>query len=162
MAVLTIEELKTLFSSGKYPRQIDYESLIDTLGGGSGNATITASDTAPVDPDPAQLWYNTAEAKAYIYYDSFWIELVPSTQGPAGEDGQDGRFITSATAPANPVNGDAWFDTESGKMFVYYDSYWVEIGPNLQGPAGPAGATGPQGPQGEPGIVVNYIHPYFF
>jgi hypothetical protein len=31
-----------------------------------------------------------------------------------------------------------------------------------QGPQGEPGEQGPQGEPGEPGIVVNYIHPYFF
>ena len=32
------------------------------------------------------------------------------------------------TAPSSPFVGDQWFETDSGRWFVYYDSYWVEIG----------------------------------
>jgi hypothetical protein len=53
-----------------------------------------------------------------------------------------------------------WFDTVSGAVFVYYDSYWVEVGTSefggATGPTGPQGVTGPQGdsvtgPQGPQG-----------
>ena len=31
----------------------------------------------------------------------------------------------SATAPTSPATGDLWYDSESGKVFIYYDSQWV-------------------------------------
>jgi hypothetical protein len=49
----------------------------------------------------------------------------------------------------SPVEGDAWFNTELARMFMYYDGYWIEISSNeagIQGPTGPDGATGPTGP----------------
>lgn len=42
----------------------------------------------------------------------------------------------SDTAPSSPNTGDLWFNTATGKLFIYYDGYWVE-------PAS-IGATGPQ------------------
>lgn len=44
----------------------------------------------------------------------------------------------SETPPLSPEEGDAWFRSSTGQFFVYYDSYWVEIG---------------AGPQGEPGVI---------
>jgi len=34
----------------------------------------------------------------------------------------------SATAPSSPNAGDLWFNSETGQTFIYYDSFWVEIG----------------------------------
>jgi hypothetical protein len=34
----------------------------------------------------------------------------------------------SETPPASADAGDFWFETDSGITFVYYDSYWVQIG----------------------------------
>lgn len=34
----------------------------------------------------------------------------------------------STIAPADPVSGDVWTNSETWKTYVYYDSYWVEIG----------------------------------
>ena len=50
---------------------------------------------------------------------------------------QDGNAVgnlrVSATAPANPVNGTRWFDTESGRTYIYYtdedSSGWVDTTP---------------------------------
>ena len=82
----------------------------------------------------------------------------PSVTGPIGPTGPD-RLSVSDTAPASPISGDLWFDSTEGKLYTYYDSYWIEIsgdaGPT--GPTGPTGsvgatgATGPQGIQGQTG-----------
>jgi hypothetical protein len=32
------------------------------------------------------------------------------------------------TAPVSPEVGDLWYKSDTGQTFVYYDSYWVEIG----------------------------------
>lgn len=44
---------------------------------------------------------------------------------------EPGAAITSATAPTNPQNGDIWFDTDDGTMYVYYNdgtsSQWTEM-----------------------------------
>jgi hypothetical protein len=58
-------------------------------------------------------------------------------QGPVGPEG---NFIVSATVPELPIEGNVWFDTTSGRFFVYYDDYWVETSSNE---AGPVGDTGP-------------------
>ena len=64
----------------------------------------------------------------------------------AGPTGAQGAFlITAATPPANPEEGDSWFNSETGKIYVYYDSYWVETASSqigYDGPTGPTGATG--------------------
>jgi hypothetical protein len=43
--------------------------------------------------------------------------------------GGGGATVTvSDTAPGSPAVGDLWFESDTAKTFVYYDSYWVEIG----------------------------------
>jgi hypothetical protein len=34
----------------------------------------------------------------------------------------------SETAPSSPSTGDQWFNSGNGKSYVYYDSFWVEVG----------------------------------
>lgn len=58
-------------------------------------------------------------------------------QGPVGPEG---NFIVSDSPPPLPIEGNVWFDTSSGRFFVYYDSYWIETSSNE---AGPKGDTGP-------------------
>jgi hypothetical protein len=81
---------------------------------------------------------------------------VTGPTGPTGPTGVRGAFIpNSATPPASPVTGDTWFNTDNGAVFIYYDSYWVEVGTSefggATGPAGTPGATGPTGASGPTG-----------
>ena len=50
----------------------------------------------------------------------------------------------SATAPENPSVGDEWFNSTNGRLYNYYDGYWIEIG---------ASVSGPQGLPGEDGVI---------
>lgn len=38
------------------------------------------------------------------------------------------KMTISETPPSSPQNGDFWFESDSAITFVYYDSYWIEIG----------------------------------
>ena len=67
---------------------------------------------------------------------------VPAAQLPGDFD------VSATTPPASPQEGDAWYDSASGNLYVYYDSYWVEAASANDGPTGNTGATGPTGPQG--------------
>ena len=70
--------------------------------------------------------------------------------GPTGPAGADGKFYTGSTPPMTPApeEGDAWFNSDTSRLYVYYDSYWVEASAPVAGPTGPTGAAGPTGPQG--------------
>lgn len=37
-------------------------------------------------------------------------------------------IAVSDTAPTSPVAGNLWYKSDTGAMYVYYDSFWVEIG----------------------------------
>jgi hypothetical protein len=87
------------------------------------------------------------------------IQGLQGLQGLKGDQGIEGSkatfSITSATPPATPVNGQAWFNSDNGRSYTYYDSYWVETGSSLSGPQGPKGDTGDQGIQGPQGVAIN-------
>lgn len=68
----------------------------------------------------------------------------PATQGDLDGLG-GGGFTVSTTPPSSPSVGDTWYKSDTGQMFVYYDSFWVETGNGKQGPAGATGETGPAG-----------------
>jgi hypothetical protein len=56
--------------------------------------------------------------------------------------------MSSSTPPSNPDTGDAWYYSENGQIYIYYDGFWVESSSSnigLQGDLGPTGATGPTG-----------------
>ena len=79
---------------------------------------------------------------------------IPYATGVTGPTGQDGQFtIAATTAPANPEVGDAWYDSASGDVFIYYDGVWVEASNANDGPTGPTGLTGVTGAVGATGAT---------
>lgn len=38
------------------------------------------------------------------------------------------KFTASDAAPSSPSLGDLWYESDSGKAFIYYDNTWVELG----------------------------------
>jgi hypothetical protein len=62
-----------------------------------------------------------------------------------------GGATVSDNAPSSPFAGQIWFESDTGKTFVYYDSQWVEIGTQPLGPSGPTGPTGVTGATGATG-----------
>jgi len=89
-----------------------------------------------------------------------WNLVISTVVGPTGPTGAQGAASTvtgptgptgifavaASTPPGSPDEGDAWFNAETGRLFVYYDGYWVESASSNVGPLGPTGATGPTGP----------------
>lgn len=118
-------------------------SWVIAQGAAAGGGGVTVSATPPAEPTEGDYWFDSTTSKSFIFYDGYWIEVGYSSSG----------FMVSATAPVSPTVGDTWFNSTTGQFFIYYDSFWVELG---------AGPAGPAGPQGEPGVVTNYIHPFFF
>jgi hypothetical protein len=77
---------------------------------------------------------------------------IPYATGATGATGQDGQFsIAATTAPTSPETGDAWYDSASGDIFIYYDGVWVEASNANDGPTGPTGLTGVTGAVGATG-----------
>lgn len=115
-------------------------TLWNALDYASGGASVQISETAPADPDAGNVWFNSTDGRAYIYYDSVWVDLNPGIAGPAG------KFTVSATAPTSPTptEGDGWFNSDTARLFIRYDNFWIEATSNY---VGPTGATGPAGPE---------------
>jgi C1q domain len=87
------------------------------------------------------------------FSNEFFTELVVLGLANIKEAAQAGVAI-SETAPSTPSSGDLWFDSNTSTTFIYYDSSWIEIGPqplSIVGPTGPAG--GPTGPTGVTGAT---------
>ncbi len=80
------------------------------------------------------------------FSNEFFTELVVLGLANIKEAPKGGVTVSDA-APSTPVQGDLWFDSETSTTFIYYDSSWIEIGPQ---PLGIVGATGPIGPAGGP------------
>jgi hypothetical protein len=69
----------------------------------------------PVDPSDGDLY------EGYIFDGTAGVWNSNPAQIAA-------RFVTSASAPENPSEGDGWFDSTTAKSYTYYDGVWVQIG----------------------------------
>ena len=70
---------------------------------------------------PAGSLFAVGAAAPYLIYRSngtSWDQLGASA------------ITTSDTAPATPQAGDLWYQSSTGKQFIRYDSFWVEMGNN--------------------------------
>jgi hypothetical protein len=105
----------------------------------------------------------TYNGSTYICRDNGVVDVVPGSSpswdlftekgatGPTGPTGAWNYYDT--TAPTGATAGDAWFDPNTGGIFIFYDGYWVEAGAAPIGPTGPAGATGATGASGSTGAT---------
>lgn len=64
--------------------------------------------------------------------------------GPTGPTGPPGKFTAGPTQPSllTATNGDAWFDTQTGITYIFYDGVFVQAAGGNVGPTGAAGGQG--------------------
>lgn len=98
---------------------------------------------APNPPDiqiEGFLWYDGTNL--YIYHNSVWTL--------AGGSGSGASVTVGDSAPPTPAAGDLWWDSESGRLFLYYvdidSSQWVDAAPNITGSNGSNVFSGPNAP----------------
>jgi microcystin-dependent protein len=72
-------------------------------------------------------------------------KFIPGTASGGGSS-----VTVSDNPPSSPVQGNIWFESDTGRVFVYYDSFWIEVGASASStPVGTvtsfAGSTAPSG-----------------
>jgi len=115
-----------------------YDATLGVWNRKPNTVAYTVSANAPTNPNDGDVWFNETDGSSYIYYvdadSEQWVEIggTVGATGARGENGSDGRFTNSATKPEEAVDGDVWFNTNTGQIFVYYNdgttSQWVESG----------------------------------
>ena len=89
------------------------------------------------------------------------------TTAATGNGGGSG-VVSSPTPPDAPKEGQTWFETDSGRSYIWYINPDTQVGcwiavsqiDAVSGPQGEPGPQGPTGPQGEPGtqgIGLRYV-----
>lgn len=92
----------------------------------SNTIKIKKSNSAGATPNTlehGELAINYVDGKLYYKDSSNNIKNLVET-----------RATVSDSRPSNPITGSIWYESDTGKTFVYYDNFWVEIG----GEGGPA------------------------
>jgi microcystin-dependent protein len=91
-----------------------------------------------IEIDPAG-----AATDQILKYDG--TKFIPGTASGGGSS-----VTVSDNPPSSPVQGNIWFESDTGRVFVYYDSFWIEVGASASStPVGTvtsfAGSTAPSG-----------------
>lgn len=101
------------------------------------NSINVNSANPPANPEPGQIWFNTASAVLYVYYNdgssSQWVS-VSGPAGPAGAAGSAGAS-SSPTSYANlaafpssgNTAGDFGFATDTKAVYVWDGTEWDRI-----------------------------------
>ena len=94
----------------------------DALQADGGLITVTTAGTPTLSLPDGALAIDTVNSLLYIRTGGVW-EIA---------SGGGASVTTSDGAPADPEDGDLWYETDTGSMFVYYDDgasqQWVEVG----------------------------------
>jgi len=67
---------------------------------------------------------HTVNGRTYVWTGDYWKISGTSSQGI--------NLEISDTAPASPIQGDMWFESDTGRTYTYYDGFWVELGNTAQ------------------------------
>ena len=97
------------------------------------------SATAPTGAVEGDVWFDSTIGRTFVYYDSFWVESNPNQIGPEGPvgpiglTGDNGVYTYSDTAPFEPLDGQGWFNTNTGRLYIWTGTEWVEPTNNQAG-----------------------------
>ena len=108
---------------------------VDTSPSAGSDSIVSIGPTPPTSPTPGQLWWNSEDGRLFVYYfDGNTTQWVDTS--PGGGQGGDPPVIVSTTPPGNPSEGQLWWNSEDGRLFVYYvedapggTAQWVDTSP---------------------------------
>ena len=104
---------------------------------------VTGDGTAPDIILEGFLWFDSNSNVLYVMRGGTWT--------PLNDSNTSATRVTVGQSPATPaVQGDLWWDTVSGNLYIYYNdttsSQWVVASPNVGGDAASSVFTGPSAP----------------
>ena len=130
-------------SDGDVYSGFEYDATFTAWRKLSGVVKMLVSDTKPEGPANGDIWFDSSDGKTYVFYNdgdsSQWIEFAGNIkQGIDGTDGSDAQYVASTTAPSNPTEGMFWFNSETGRSYLYFvdsssNAQWVEVTANMSG-----------------------------
>ena len=110
---------------------------------------ITTDGNAPDISIDGFLWWDAQTRVLYVLRGGTWAPV--SSDGGSGGGGGGGASVTvSDTPPQNAIQGDLWWDSVAGNLFIYYvdpdSNQWVIASPNVGGGSDGNIFTGPSAP----------------
>lgn len=110
---------------------------------------ITTDGVAPDIAIDGFLWWDAQTRVLYVLRGGSWAPV--SSDGGGGGGGGGGASVTvSDTPPQNAIQGDLWWDSAEGNLYIYYvdpdSNQWVIASPNVGGAESGNIFTGPSAP----------------
>ena len=101
--------------------------VFETVHATSGVTTLTTSGIPTQNAPDGTLAVDTLNGVLYIRSSDEWVQ----------SSGSGSSVSVADIPPASPTNGDLWFDSDSGSLFVYFydgdSGQWVEPGATMTG-----------------------------
>jgi hypothetical protein len=121
-------ELAINYADGKlYYKHANGTIAVFSSGGAGGDSfgTVNAAGTLIVADTAGDILTLEAGSGISITGDAINDKITIAATGGSGS------VTTSDTAPGSPSDGDLWWDSSTGKLYIYYDdgssSQWVEV-----------------------------------
>jgi hypothetical protein len=133
---LTLPDGTVIQSGGiQYPASEDYEW---DLHSSDGKVYIgSVGDMAYIDTYSPNIGVRlrTNEENDWLFKPNGNLQLpvggdIVDSTGTSVLGGGSSSVTTGDTAPVDPSLGDLWYDTNSGKIYIYYDNSWVDSNPS--------------------------------
>ncbi len=117
------------------PTDPSHAVTLGYLDGLSFSGAMVVSETPPGSASAGDIWFDSTSGGTFVYYDSYWIQIMSST-GPQGEQGLQGETgatgATGATGPTGPTGpkgdkGDKGDTGESASDLTAWTAYTPTI-----------------------------------
>ena len=141
---ITIFDEGTLVGTANTVSKLNFVGAAVTATASGTISTITVtpvsiSTLAPPNARSGDLWWDSDEGELNVYYQDInsaqWVLAnsgIGTTTGSGG-GGSGGANVTVSSNPPTsptPANGDLWWDSDVGELFIYYtdgdSNQWVE------------------------------------
>jgi len=106
-------------------------------------ADSTARATALGTPTAGMMSFLTASTAVEVYSGSTAVGWTAITGGGGG------GVAVGTAAPSTPAEGDLWWDSDDGKLYVYYDDGTSQQWVDAAGPSVAVQSTAPTGYEGQ-------------
>src|SRR4029077_4939627 len=101
--------------------------------------TIATSGDLPPNPKPGDTWITDDTGNLWNWNGTQWVNL-----GPAGSNAI--ATYIGDLPPATPTVGQLWWESDSGKTYIYYNdgdtTQWIQIAPGEGIMGGGSGGSG--------------------
>ncbi len=80
----------------------------------------------PGSASEGDIYYNTTDDAVKVYANSTWVAIG------SGGSGSGSEITVSDTAPSSPATGDAWYKNDTGELYIWDGTFWVEVNGTVQ------------------------------